>query len=788
MTPLKLAFLLLGLFGLLVQAQADFSHPGILHDQAELTFIKQRISAGEEPWTRGWNRLLEAKISSLDWQAKASSEVLRGTNNRPDIGASDLERDSAAAYSHAIQWFITDDERHAHKVIAILNEWSSTLKSIGDHDAKLLVGMTGVNMINGAEIIRHTSSLWQEHDIAQFEKMLLGVHYEVIKDFFDWANGNWDASMIQTMLSIGVFLDNDAIFQQAVTYFLEGKGNGTILNYFNEFGQCQESGRDQSHVQMGIGFLGTACEIAWKQGVDLYGAYDNRLALGVEYTAKYNLGNDVPFAPFSSIDGRYKHTSISRRGRGRFRPIYERAYHHYHDRLGLKMPYTAEVIHKNRPEGWHIQHSSWGTLLHAALPVSRRNEVRVSSLAELKAAVQQNRQRIIMNPGQYTLTDLPRGKREIHCSGSDNTIELSGVSVTIPVGSTRQSYIRISGNNNVFRGGTFEDTYRSGLKKITDFSAYNQDRTELARGLKGGPVLRVSGNHNTIADTKLTVRGSFPYGYGSIYGIGRDNIFGLDKRCGILIKGENNIVDGCEVQQRAFGHGIYMQGPADQTTIRNTLVEGIMRPSKDLYLETGPKDLPARSNYQLPLSKNQPIPQDVMLPLAEDGIRVYTGGGSVKVENCTVKKMRGGIRVYLASHATVTNSLAIDCGSANFNLPKGGTIAASSGNFAYAPLSDFRLARSGQVIELTILPSPHVTGPHNLANVLGDRHKIVFHRSDAPLDTKLRPIVVEGNNSTIRNETEYPVILQTSASGNTIVSFGPVTDHGTRNTVSRIAR
>ena len=73
-----------------------------------------------------------------------------------------------------------------------------------------------------------------------------------------------------------------------------------------------------------------------------------------------------------------------------------------------------------------------------------------------------------------------------------------------------------------------------------------------------------------------------------------------------------------------------------------------MRPSKDLYLETDPEDLPARSNYRMPLSDNRPIPKDVMLPLSEDGIRVYTGGGSVTVENCTVKKMRGGIRLYLA--------------------------------------------------------------------------------------------------------------------------------------------
>ena len=326
---LRSFILVAGLCGLTLYAQgavnmsaprksgnAGFVHPGMLHNQAELDFIKQKVQAEEEPWLSGWKKLLEAEVSSMDWKSGAIADVLRGSYNKPDIGASNLERDASAAYSQSIQWAVTGDRRHALKTIAILNDWAFKLKSIGDHDAKLLVGMTGVNMINAAEIIRHTSSFWKENEIAQFEKMLLDVHYEVIKDYFPAANGNWDASMIQTMLCIGIFMDNEAIFQKAVKYYLEGKGNGAVLHYFNDFGQCQESGRDQSHVQMGIGFLGAACEIAWKQGVDLYGAYDNRLALGFEYTAKYNLGYDVPFETFSSIDGKYKHSSISGRGRG----------------------------------------------------------------------------------------------------------------------------------------------------------------------------------------------------------------------------------------------------------------------------------------------------------------------------------------------------------------------------------------------------------------------------------------------------------------------------------------
>ena len=87
-----------------------------------------------------------------------------------------------------------------------------------------------------------------------------------------------------------------------------------------------------------------------------------------------------------------------------------------------------------------------------------------------------------------------------------------------------------------------------------------------------------------------------------------------------------------------------------------------------------------------------------------------------------------------------------------------------------------------------MLPSPHAVGPHNVADVQGSGHNIVFHRSAGPIDPNLRPIVVKDDNSTIKNETEYPIILLSSASGNTVESFGPVTDLGTNNKVSRIKR
>ena len=366
-----------------------FVHPGLLHSRAELDFVREKVQAGQEPWKSAWERLRSSRphkphrrrsrrsrdhdkeragVSSLKYEPSPSAEVVRGPYNDPNIGSSNFSNDSMAAYSHALQWWMTGKKAHASKAIEILNAWSTTLESISGHDARLLIGMGGLGFCNAAELIRHSEAEWEAEDQKRFEQMLRTIFYSEIEDFHPSANGNWDASMIQTMLAMGVFLDDRAMFDRAVDYFLHGKGNGAIGNYFNAFGECQESGRDQAHTQMGLGFLGCACEIAWKQGVDLYGAVDNRLALGFEYTAKYNLGEDVRYEPFKSFDGRYHYQKLSSDSRGRFSPIYERIVHHYHGRLGLDMPSSCQVAKERRPEGFSSTHTPWGTLMFCGLP------------------------------------------------------------------------------------------------------------------------------------------------------------------------------------------------------------------------------------------------------------------------------------------------------------------------------------------------------------------------------------------------------------------------------------
>lgn len=357
-------------FPFLLLAQKPFIHPGMLHNITDLQFLHAKVNAGAEPWAGLWTELKASPAANLNWQPKPIKIVAVGYYNKPDIGSTDFTNDGNAAYTMALQFAVTKDKAYAQKAIEILNAWTYTLDSITHDNRKLLLGMAGIKYLNAAEIIRHTYKGWKRKDIKAFEKMALTKWYPLLKDFMPRFNGNWDAAIAQTMLCIGIFCDRKDIFEEAYNHALKGATNGSINHYFNEWGQGQESGRDQGHAQMGLGFFSQLCEIAWKQGYDLYAAYNNRLSLGYEYTAKYLLGEDVKYVRYITFENKpVFNDTISSIGRGRFSPIYERAYHHYHDRMGMEMPYTKRALEKSRNEGDGRNFMPWSSLMNREYPV-----------------------------------------------------------------------------------------------------------------------------------------------------------------------------------------------------------------------------------------------------------------------------------------------------------------------------------------------------------------------------------------------------------------------------------
>jgi hypothetical protein len=93
------------------------------------------------------------------------------------------------------------------------------------------------------------------------------------------------------------------------------------------------------------------CELAWRQGLDLYSERGMRLRAAVELHG--------PFAMGRLEDWPLKNPA---RDTGVVWPMYELAVRHYRGRLGLPMPRSCYVLENNRPEGFN--RTGWGTLLH----------------------------------------------------------------------------------------------------------------------------------------------------------------------------------------------------------------------------------------------------------------------------------------------------------------------------------------------------------------------------------------------------------------------------------------
>jgi hypothetical protein len=347
------------------EARAPFAHPGALHTRADLDRIRAGVKDGREPWKSGFAQLQADRHSAADWRIRGGFPVVvRGAGEEQHNA--DLAEDGSAAYQNALMWAITGDEANARKAAAILNAWSASLREIKGHDAILAASLYGDKYVNAAELLRATYPAWPKEDAERCAGMFRNVFHPVIREFAPFANGNWGTGCIKTEMGIAVYLNDRPMFDRAVDYYLHGAGNGSLSHYVvNETGQCQESGRDQQHTQLGLGHMAEACEIGWNEGLDLYGAQDNRLLRGFEYTARYNLGEEVPFQAYTDVTGRYRARTISSDGRGRLRPIYEMVWNHYKNRRGQEAPFTQRAVEKLRPEGAAFQadHPGFGTLL-----------------------------------------------------------------------------------------------------------------------------------------------------------------------------------------------------------------------------------------------------------------------------------------------------------------------------------------------------------------------------------------------------------------------------------------
>jgi len=338
---------------LMANATRTFVHPGISHKLSDLERMRIAVQNQVEPWYGSYLLLQTNKYASYNYAVQWRKDSVRVVAS---LSASyeKFKYDALASYYNALMWYITGDSRHAEKAIQIFNAMSN-IKSIENSATKSLdAGRVIWKLMEGAEIIKSTYSGWKQEDIDAFKKMLVYPGYSTTKEptaaidagdaTFYWymyngdygRHGNQGLFGMRGIMAMGIFLDNEIMYERALRY-LRGQPhhpddlpypsgppvvsstkngfptsnsyfddysmkspyimadvpdygyNEVIKNYIWENGQSQEASRDQGHSLLALTILHTMSEMSWNQGDNLFNAVNYRQRLGLEYSLKYNV-------------------------------------------------------------------------------------------------------------------------------------------------------------------------------------------------------------------------------------------------------------------------------------------------------------------------------------------------------------------------------------------------------------------------------------------------------------------------------------------------------------------
>ncbi|WP_042585185.1 LamG-like jellyroll fold domain-containing protein [Burkholderia sp. MSHR3999] len=347
-----------------------FTHPGLLHTEADFERMRTKVGAHASPWIDSWNVLVANGHTRLTNEPNPQVGIYRGNDPTHGQNYGALYNDIAAAYGDALRWKVSDDTRYADKAVEYLDQWAAKLTTLGGSDVALAAGIYGYEFANAAEIMRGYSG-WSPAGLAAFQAMMRNVFYPVSHAFLTridtamdthyWAN--WGLANVACVLAIGVLCDDAELVNEAITHFRTGGSNGCIRQavYYmhpGNLGQWQEAGRDQGHSTLGIALTGAICEMAWNQGIDLYGYDNNRFLAGAEYVAKANLKQadgafyTMPFVTYQNSAGVIQ-TQFAAGGQGDAlgRPCWALVANHYINRKGLAAPYTKRAAELVAPEG-----------------------------------------------------------------------------------------------------------------------------------------------------------------------------------------------------------------------------------------------------------------------------------------------------------------------------------------------------------------------------------------------------------------------------------------------------
>ncbi|HEX9045956.1 MAG TPA: alginate lyase family protein, partial [Verrucomicrobiae bacterium] len=333
---------------------SPFIHPGVMHSLVDLDRMRTNVLAGNQPWYMGYTNLLADSHSATGYAMAGPLGTITRDAVVPSL-PTQWQDDCGAAYQNALLWYLTGDHAHADRAMEILDAWSSTCTNINGSDARLTAGLQGFKFITAAELIRYTGAGWSQPEINTCSNFIRTVILPVNRMS---GGGNWGQIGAISALAAGVFLDDEAVFNEALSCIKYGAPTECdmgMVNYLNPGGWTSESDRDIGHWGLALDDLTEGAATAWCQNVDLWTFLNNRLLTAHEYLAYFNANNNTnsgyagltnvlaPYVAGTQCDGLSNGGLITGPGGlasyGLWADFWERAFNTYQNLIGLPAPW-----------------------------------------------------------------------------------------------------------------------------------------------------------------------------------------------------------------------------------------------------------------------------------------------------------------------------------------------------------------------------------------------------------------------------------------------------------------
>ena len=344
-------------------------HPGVLQSPVMLAALKKSLDVKDPERMELWEQMITSGRGRIDKEQEWSPGIIL---HRKDMDCAKWA--APGMFRYTLDWIMNGNAESEKNAIQMFNTWADCEQFEIDHadglgHHRLVGGITFGSIPYAAELLMSSGTSWPVEEQEKFKDTWRKVFLPVITERRPYRfNGNWDLACSWSILASAVLLDDKELFDSEIDRLKNGHTNAQFSRYLLPSGQCQETGRDLIHAEMGLYFASLCAQVAWNQGIDLFEGEDYSLGRCYEYLALFHLGEDrVPYEIYNDAIGpssRHQSPEPPTEFRGEYRgAIYEMIYHHYRDYRNTKLYNVKKVLErKTRPEGPSPNVQTYGTL------------------------------------------------------------------------------------------------------------------------------------------------------------------------------------------------------------------------------------------------------------------------------------------------------------------------------------------------------------------------------------------------------------------------------------------